>query len=73
MYLTENFELYKPNTNLNLRPGSSRNSLMLEINPHQRKMNTLYTNFKIEWNALPYNLRQIDEIFKPTWSDRCRI
>ena len=62
IYLTENFQLYKPTINLNLRPGSGRDILMLEINLNQRKKNTLYTHFIIEWNALPYNLRKIDNI-----------
>jgi hypothetical protein len=62
MYLSNAFELFKPNTTINLRPGAGRDELMLKISLQERKKTTLYSKIIIEWNNLPLEIRKINNI-----------
>ena len=61
-YLTENFEMFVPLREINLRPGTGRDDQMMAINLEQQKKKTLYTKIKLEWNDLPFTIRTITNL-----------
>ena len=62
MYLSNIFELFVPNTDVNLRYGVGRDDRMLKISLQETKQITIYSKIIIEWNTLPLMLRKINNI-----------
>ena len=61
-YLVENFKMFQPNENINLRPEIGRDKYMMQINLSQQKKSNLYTKIILEWNGLPVQIRSIGQI-----------
>ena len=66
LYLLNTFEFFQPSTTIALRHGVGRDELMMKINLAQMKNLTVLSKIIIEWNDLPFQIRNISdiEIFK---------
>ena len=51
-YLQDKFEMFKPTTKINLRPGYGRDALMFKNSIKTTKENTVYTRIIQEWYHL---------------------
>ena len=65
-YLKEDFQLFRPQTNISLRPGAGRDECMFNVTVPPHRKDTILQIFKEEWNRLPLELRQLNslQIFK---------
>jgi hypothetical protein len=61
-YLEENFQMFTPNSSINLRPGTGRDEMMMQINLNQQKKNIIYTKIILNWNKLPQTIRNITSL-----------
>ena len=59
-YLVENFPLYKPSTNINLRLGPGRDFFMFDTEKSEK--NAICQGIKKEWNKLPINIRCLNSL-----------
>ena len=65
-YLKKDFKLFRPQTNISLRPGAGRDECMFNVTVLPHRKDTILQIFKEEWNRLPLELRQLNslQIFK---------
>ena len=61
-YMTDEFEGYIPNIEMELRKGVGRDDTMFAETTEDHRNSSLFSRIKLAWNALPLNIRKCNSI-----------
>ena len=61
-YLSEDYELFKPTTTINLRDARGRDIHMLKYPEMKFENQSLYSKLAFHWNRLPFSIRTIQSL-----------
>ena len=63
-YLVDEFEMFRPTTNIQLRKCQGRDEDVFKLGPLKSTVNSLFSKLALQWNNLPYEVRISESIPK---------